>query len=238
MIGNGFAPDRIDVVPEGVDTALFNPAAAPAAYVEGLSGFKFLSVGRWEKRKGTEDIIRAFDTAFGPGHDVRLLLSCDNHHDPDFEIASALRALNLRYPERIVYIPPVRSHRTLAGLYTGCDAYVGAARAEGWGLPLLEAMASGLPVIAPMYSGPTEFLGPEAYAVAFREVPVDVPYFDRADGDLGTWSSRMWGPARQMRAVYADRLRRGPRGAEGARRAREHFTWDNAAIAEGLIRAM
>ncbi len=240
MLENGFAADRVDVVPEGIDPSIFRTDAAPAPYVADLSGFKFLSVGRWERRKGTEEIIRAFDIAFGPEHDVRLLLSCDNHHDPDFEIGSALRALELRYPHRIVYIPPVRSHDTLARLYTGCDAYVGAARAEGWGLPLLEAMASGLPVIAPFYSGPTAFLGPEAYVVAHREVPVDVPYFDREDADYGVWAEPdVEDLARQMRAVYADQSAARARGSAGATRAREQFTWANAAdVADGLIRAL
>ena len=43
-------------------------------------------------------------------------------------------------------------------LYNFADVYVTATRAEGWGLPIIEAAATGLPIIAPFYSGHTEFL--------------------------------------------------------------------------------
>jgi glycosyltransferase involved in cell wall biosynthesis len=46
----------------------------------------------------------------------------------------------------------------LADLYRACDVFVLPTRAEGWGLPLIEAVAAGLPIITTMHSGHTEFL--------------------------------------------------------------------------------
>jgi glycosyltransferase involved in cell wall biosynthesis len=46
----------------------------------------------------------------------------------------------------------------LAGIYRSCDCFVFPSKAEGWGLPLIEALACGIPVITTFYSGHTEFL--------------------------------------------------------------------------------
>merc|ERR1719384_438608 len=46
----------------------------------------------------------------------------------------------------------------MPGLYGSVDAFVLATHGEGWGLPLGEAMAAGLPVIATGWGGQTEFM--------------------------------------------------------------------------------
>ena len=88
-------------------------------------------------------------------------------------------------------ILPSHGHH-LSRLY----AFVSPFRAEGWGLPLLEAMARGVPVIATGYSAPTDFLGAEAFA-SITAVLIETPYFNRADGDYGQWAL----PDRDLRAI-------------------------------------
>ena len=53
MIDHGLSPDRVDVMPEGVDTTIFNPEVAPAKAIKDLPGFKVLNVGKFEPRKAT-----------------------------------------------------------------------------------------------------------------------------------------------------------------------------------------
>src|SRR3546814_4496952 len=103
----------------------------------------------------------------------------------DLDVGGELRALRLRRPDRIRVVPPVATHRTFSGIYTACDAFVAPARAEGWDLPVIEAMACGLPTIVTGYSGPTEFVGEPAGRIHHRLVPVDPGFLERADGDLG-----------------------------------------------------
>ena len=229
---NGLDPARVHVVPEGVDPVLFHPAVPPTDALSARKGFKFLHVGRYEERKGTRDLLRAFDRTFGPGEEVTLVLACDNPHEPNFDIVRELKDLDLAYPERLLIIPPVARHDVFAGLYTACDALVAPSRAEGWGLPICEAMACGLPVIATGYSAPTDYLGSESYRIDHRLVPVRVPFFEPKDGDLGFWAE----PDRDhlgvlMREVFEDQETARSRGLAASERILERFTWDHAADA-------
>ena len=57
-----------------------------------------------------------------------------------------------------LHVDESTSRGALAEMYRGADAFVLPTRGEGWGLPIAEATASGLPVIATNFSGPTAFL--------------------------------------------------------------------------------
>ncbi|MBM3571383.1 MAG: glycosyltransferase family 4 protein, partial [Alphaproteobacteria bacterium] len=167
------------------------------------------------------------------------VLSCYNPHYPDIDFGTKLRALKLRRPERLLFIPPIRDHWRIAGLYTSCQAFVAPTRAEGWGLPIIEAMACDLPVIATGYSGLTEFLGAAAYRIDYRLVPVSVPFFLAADGDFGVWAEPDAAHLRRlMRHVFARPDEAQTRGRLGGAEVRQRFTWRRAAaIAADAIRA-
>lgn len=234
---NGFDPARIDVVPEGVDPKAFHPAVAPSAAFP-KEPFKFLAVGRWESRKGMAELVQAFDREFGERDDVLLVLAGLYAGKPDLDLGRELRALGLRRPGRLKIVPPVDTHRTFAGIYTACDAFVAPARAEGWGLPVIEAMACGLPTIVTGYSGPTEFIGEHAWRIDHRLVPVDERYFKRADGDFGVWAEPDWTHLQfLMRSVFESRANARERGLAGSEHVHRNFSWDRAAaIAEDRIR--
>lgn len=232
LIENGLEAASIHVVPEGVDPAIFNPEITPTSALQAFSGFKFLNVGRFETRKGTRLLLETFDRAFGPNDEVRLILACDNHHDPDFNIGRILRSLNLRHPERIAFIPPVRSHARFAELYRACDAFVTPFRAEGWGLPVCEAMACGLPVIATDYSGPTEFIDESVYRIGCEVVEITDELYLSAATSGGRWAEP--DPdhlCELLREVYRNREDAARRGMAGSRHILGKFTWDDAANA-------
>lgn len=235
---NGLDPSRIDVVPEGVDPALFHPAVEPTGAFPG-SAFKFLAIGRWERRKGMAELVQAFDREFGDRDDVMLVLAGLFAGRPDLDLRAELRALRLRRPDRLKIVPPVDRHGMFAGIYTACDAFVCPTRAEGWGLPVIEAMACGLPVIVTGYSGPTEFIGEHALRIDHRLVPIDEPFFERADGDLGLWAEPDWRHLRSlMREVYERPAAARDRGMAGSEHVRRAFSWDRAAaVAEERILA-
>lgn len=230
MASNGIDPSRIRVVPEGVDPAIFHPNVTPTSIIAGRRAFKFLHVGRFEDRKGTKQLIRAFDQEFGPRDDVLLVLACDNPHEDGFDMGTELRALELRRPERLLFIPPVARHDVLASLYTACDAFVAPSRAEGWGLPIGEAMACGLPVITTAHSAPLDYIGDEAYRIGCRLTPISTAFFDSEDGDYGLWAEPDMGHLRRlMREVFENQAAAQKRGAAAGRRMRTTFTWDAAA---------
>lgn len=237
---NGLDPNRIDVVPEGVDPALFNPSAPPTDGLGQSSAFTFLAVGRWEKRKGIPDLVRAFDAEFGDRDDVRLVLAGLHANQPGLDLRAELRALRLRRPERLKIVGTLTHHRLLAGLYTACDAFVAPTRAEGWGLPVIEAMACGLPAIVTGYSGVTEFIGDHALRIDHRMAPIDDPYFDAPAGDHGLWAEPDWKHLRSlMRAVVEDRKTAHARGLAGSEWVRTRYSWDRAAaVADQRLREL
>jgi glycosyltransferase involved in cell wall biosynthesis len=86
-----------------------------------------------------------------PGRKVRLVLTCklrseDNPGDYGAEEAAAL-VKRLGIEAEVVELGAI-PYRSLHHVYKACDVYVSAAYAESFAHPLVEAMASGLPVVA------------------------------------------------------------------------------------------
>ena len=131
-------------------------------------------------------------------------------------------------------------------IYSMADAFVFPSRAEGWGLPLLEAMATGLPAISTNYSGHTEFLKTvEGYfsPIAHRLVPImDRDYQRivlRREGDLGHWAEAdVDDLAQKMRDMVARYDEWRQKGLAASRILRAKFTWANAveAAVESMAR--
>lgn len=146
----------ICVMPLGVDTDRFNPQVQgyPVQDV-----FTFLSIFEWGERKAPEVLFRAFNEAFRRDEPVVLLCKYDNYDDA-VEIILQIDALELD-PEggQIIFIAnQLVPYHQLAQLYRSADCFVLPTRGEGWGMPILEAMACGLPVIATYWSAQQTFM--------------------------------------------------------------------------------
>jgi glycosyltransferase involved in cell wall biosynthesis len=182
----GVAPERIDVTPNGVDPA-FVPAANGASDTVSLAPYA-LSVGAVQERKNQRAALAAAREAglelvvVGPTKDER--------------VAAELRAGGARLEG---YVATER----LAELYRGAACLVQSSRHEGFGLPVVEAMASGTPVVTV----------PDP---ALLEVAGDAAIVAEA-GDLGDG----------IRRALAERDRLAAAGLERAR----SFTWEETARA-------
>jgi glycosyltransferase involved in cell wall biosynthesis len=173
----GLAPEDVVVIPHGTDPA-FRPGPRSDSYL--------LFVGAIEERTNPRAALAAAEqvglplVVVGPARDRALAREL------------ARRGADLRG-----FVPK----EELAALYRGAAAFLFPTRYEGFGLPVLEAMASGTPVVAT----------PDP---AVREVAGDVPVYAEPD-ELG---------AAVLQAL-AERERRVAAGLERAR----GFTWEEAA---------
>lgn len=136
LIDIGVDPVRIDVTPNGL-SALPAPAEPPIG-----PGPFVLTVGTLEPRKGHELLLRAFSDA-GLG-DVKLVFAGPAAGRSD-ELQLAGRELGIS--DRLKILGRV-DDTVLAGLYRDATVLCMPSLGEGFGLPVLEAMAAGLPVVA------------------------------------------------------------------------------------------
>ena len=118
----------------------------------------------------------------------------------------------------------------MADLYRSCDALVHPYRGEGFGMPIAEAMASGLPVIVPNGGAALDFCSERnAWLVPAREVPIaSAEWHPSMAGSWWLEPSRA-GLGEALRDVVDSPELARYKGAEGRRRIVEAFTWDHVA---------
>jgi FkbM family methyltransferase len=193
----------VTVVPPSVD--LNNPVPLRRAAFN-LPGDRFLfltmaSVHSVLERKNPLGVVDAFKRAFGDNDQVGLVVKItDLEHRPD--MAEKLREAAGRGQ---LYLLEERLSRTATlGLVQCVDAYVSLHRSEGFGLPIVEAMAMGKPVVTTAYSGNMDITSSEtAFLVPYDLVALASSYsvypagFQWAEPDLEA-------AADQMRSVVFD----------------------------------
>ena len=158
-IEQGADPNKVKVVPEGVDTETFYPEDPQTTldYVDGR--FKFIHFGRWDYRKSTKEIIEAFLKEFDPSEPVDLILSINNPWGESLDgcktTEERLKKFNIDDPRlKVKHFPSREDYVTY--LKNG-HVFLSCARSEGWNLPLIEAMSCGTPSIYSACSGQMEF---------------------------------------------------------------------------------
>ena len=232
-IRSGIPAERVRVVPNGVNTELFKPDNPPYR-LRTKKSFKFLFVGGTIQRKGIDILLDVYTRSFSSTDDVCLVIK-DMGGQSFYKGQTAKEWIRRfqgdpNHPE-IEYIERTLSDREIAGLYTACDCLVHPYRGEGFGLPIAEAMASGLPVIVTGHGAALDFCDETtAYLIPAKEVrlpekrvgefeTVDFPWLAEPDRD---------GLAGLMRHAAAHRDEAASKGRLAAEFIRSHFTWDHA----------
>lgn len=158
LVRSGADPARVKVVALGADTSVYRPLPAQErAALRAKLGlgdeFVFLNIGAMTRNKGVVPLLRAFAALLEQHPQARLVLKGSDKLYGSRETVRKIAAEALqgaeaaRVAERIRYIGDELPGTEMAKLYQSADAYVSPYLAEGFNLPVLEAMACGLPVI-------------------------------------------------------------------------------------------
>ena len=233
-LDGGIDPELVVTIPNGVDLELFTPRGAVRTFPDAAGGVRFLFVGGLIWRKGPDVLLSAWREAFTGRDDVTLVIK-------DFGADGVYRGAD-RGPvreyaasgqlPRVLLLEQQLTAPELAALYRSCDVLVHPYRGEGFAMPVLEAMACGLPVMV-TGGGPTdEFCPPEA-GWRIRSQRVQFPA-DRIDTMQTAGRPWILEPERAhlvelLREAAADASERRRRGAV-ARAAAQRLDWD--AVAE------
>ena len=204
----GIAPARIEVVYNGVaprfhaDVPRAERDRVVAKY--GLPRPYLLFLGGEKPHKNVRNVIRAFAEARRERALPHALVLAGPMPKNRNRVEALIAALDL---EARVHRPGVVPEEDLPGLFAGAEAFLYPTLYEGFGLPVIEAMACGVPVLTSSTSALQEVAGGYAYLVD----PMDVDAI-----------------ARGIVALATDPRRRAEFAELGKRRARD-FSWDRAA---------
>ncbi|HET9849709.1 MAG TPA: glycosyltransferase family 1 protein [Candidatus Dormibacteraeota bacterium] len=205
---------RIQPVAEAAG-ARFSPVRNPAAEVAwqryfGIRPPYFFYLGQWKPYKNVPLLIEAFSQVVAQRPEVQLVIA---GQDPRYPDVTAARA---RLPAGSLILPGHLPDDAVADLYRGAVAVVMPSRAEGFGLPVLEAMACGvtvvcsnIPVLRELAEGVAIFCDPEsadAFAAGMLTALSPTPDDDRARRGIERARQFSWRKAAEETTAIYERV--------------------------------
>ncbi|WP_372660607.1 glycosyltransferase [Cohnella sp.] len=181
---SGVREEKIRVVPIGVDVNRFHPAVEPMPLTGSQSRVVFVANFEWIPRKGYDLLLRAYLEEFTALDQVMLVIRTydGNCFDPEgtkmhHTWNEMIQNRNIENPPFLQLITHGLSYEQIPSFYTAGDCYIIPTRGEGWNLPALESMASGIPVITTNWSAHLDFVNRENGYLIEVEHLAPVPRF-------------------------------------------------------------
>lgn len=170
--------------PEAVDASMAQKPIAPFGL--DFKGYLFYSIFQWIERKNPRALLTNYWKAFEGKKDVALLVKTygQNYSDEEFdrikkEVFEWKKQLNLSHYPKVFLVRKLLTTEEVWRLHETGDCFVSASRGEGWGVPQVEAMLRGKPVVSISRTGVFDLLSPESFygcgstkAEVTRETPI------------------------------------------------------------------
>lgn len=197
------SPSRIHVVPHGVDPhfrEMPEETYRPTLAKRGLSPGYVLFIGSGSRRKNLLTLVAACRLLWNDGHRIQLVIAGPASITAEPAVQDELDASRI---VQLGYTPEA----DLPALYNGASVFAFPSSYEGFGLPVLEAMRCGTPVLSGVGGALREVAGDAAVLIDPRD-PAAM--------------------ARELRSLVRDPILRARLHDRGLRRA-QHFTWARTA---------
>ena len=222
LVELGVPADRVAIVPNGIDAALFQPQPVAGAAVRQHVGCPegerlILAVGRLERVKGHDILLEAL-AILSRAVRVRLVIAGEGR----LQDTLAAQARSLGIADRVLFAGAI-PHESLAAWYSAADVFCLPSRSEGHPNVLVEALACGTPAVAAAVGAAGEILSPECGLLVPPEDPAALATalaaavarpWDRSRVRARV-AGRGWDRvAESVRAVFEEAMRRHSRHAE------------------------
>ena len=235
FIQSGVPADKVQIIPLGVGSEFFQkPLPFP---LKTKKKFRFLFVGGTIERKGIDLLLKTYHQVFSNRDDVCLVIK-DMGTASFYQGQTAQHQIKLfqqkpNAPE-VEYLIDELSPSEMVSLYAACHCLVHPYRGEGFGLPIAEAMASGLPVVVTGLGAALDFCREEhAYLIPARIVrfptkeldkveTVDFPWWAEPDQDFLRWL---------LRHVIENQQEAKEKGVKARAFIQNNFTWGHTVAA-------
>lgn len=202
----GVKKDKLKILRGGVDTNIFRPLLKsnkhlPSGRRTGLKPigpehpFTFLQVGKFENRKASTETVHGFlkameDHPLLDSVQLKVKWSTTVRSRSIQQIKTELTSLFLKYPKAARKVHLVDgSNVNMVELYNNSDCLLLPSKSEGIGLPLLEAMACGIPCITTGYGALSDYASEDAGIILENRglEPVRDPFYGLNQKNDGEW---------------------------------------------------
>lgn len=230
----------IYVVPHGVDTDMYSPEVRPIESIARATMGKYVfgSNFDWTNRKNPTALLKAYFKAFEGNKSVAMVLKVYHQFPLERSVQTIKRRIEdikaeckVANPPQVILISDMLSSDDMPKFYASINCFVLPTRGEGWGLPLSEAMSTGLPTIATDWGGQTEFMHKDnSYLIQSKLV--DIEHKEVMHQPL--YAGHRWAEVNldmlidTMRYVHRNATEAAKVGGKARRDMVTQFTWNHA----------
>jgi hypothetical protein len=210
FIKGGLDPNKIQVMPLGVNTKAYNPNVQPAI-ITGKKKFAFLSTMDYKPCKGPDLLFNAYFQEFTSRDNVTLIFKAYTGRNAEAskqmikDVIRKYRATN-KSDAHVLFIGDYLPDEDMIGLHRAADCYVLPSRGEGWSFGTIQSMACGVPSIMTDATAYRSFMNEtNGLLVKCRQIPItDVSWLMREPvmAHHEWWNADLLDLRKQMRWAY------------------------------------